>query len=385
MRRLLLFFAAILAVQTLSAAPLVRTERLPAEAIQPQIAQSTDGTVHLLYFKGKPAGGDLFYMRKPATEEKFSKPIRVNSVPGSAIAIGSIRGAHLALGRNDRVHVAWMGGEGATKIMIGHVSSTPMLYARLAEDGKSFEPERNVMTYTSRLDGGGTVAADAHGNVYVAWHGAPPSNADGESERAVYVAHSSDDGKTFGRELRASPNDKSGTCACCGMGAFADTKGALYLLYRAAEQMTNRNEILLVSENTGKSFKVANSDRWVTGTCPMSSTSFAEGNGKTYAAWETAGKINSIGLPQSSTDAPERFSPSGDKTRKHPALAVNSRGETLVAWTEGTGWDKGGSAGWQVFDSAGKPITQPESTPGVPTWGLVAAYARPDGSFVIIF
>jgi hypothetical protein len=260
-----------------------------------------------------------------------------------------------------------------------------MLYTRLADDGKSFEPERNVMTYTSRLDGGGTVAADAQGNVYVAWHGAPPSSADGESERAVYVAHSSDDGKTFGREVRASPNDKSGTCACCGMGAFADSKGALYLLYRAAEQMTNRNEILLVSENAGKSFKVANSDRWVTGTCPMSSTGFAEGNGKTFAAWETAGKINSIGLPQSSNDEPKRFSPSGDKTRKHPALAVNSKGETLVAWTEGTGWDKGGSAGWQVFDPVGKPITRPESAPGVPTWGLVAAYAKPDGSFVIVF
>ena len=36
----------------------------------------------------------------------FSVPIKVNSLPGSAIAAGNIRGAHIAIGRNGRVHVA---------------------------------------------------------------------------------------------------------------------------------------------------------------------------------------------------------------------------------------------------------------------------------------
>jgi hypothetical protein len=35
--------------------------------------------------------------------------LRVNSQQGSAIAAGAIRGAHLAVGRNGRVHVAWNG------------------------------------------------------------------------------------------------------------------------------------------------------------------------------------------------------------------------------------------------------------------------------------
>src|SRR5204863_2287972 len=113
----------------------------------------------------------------------FSKPIRVNSQAGSAIAIGNIRGAHLALGRNGRTHVAWMGGSGSVKAKIEGEETTPMVYTRLADDGKSFEPERNVLTFTGRLDGGGTVAADAKGNVYVAWHGAPPSSPSGEVER----------------------------------------------------------------------------------------------------------------------------------------------------------------------------------------------------------
>ena len=323
-------------------------------------------------------------MRKTPAENNFSKPIQINTTPGSAIAIGTIRGAHLALGHNNRVHVAWMGGEGASTTKIAGTDNTPMLYTRLADDGSKFEPERNLLTFTGRLDGGGTVAADSSGNVYVTWHGAPPSGPEGESERAVYVAHSPDDGKTFGREIRSSP-DGTGTCGCCGMGAFADKEGALYLLYRAATQMTNRDEVLLVSRNQGTSFKVANQDPWITGMCPMSSTSFAQGNGRTFAAWENAGKLNVVAIKQNTAAPMRKLSPPGDAKRKHPALAVNSKGETLVAWTEGTAWEKGGSLGWQVFDREDKVIGEPGSAPGVPIWSLVAAYAQPDGTFVVIF
>lgn len=384
MRSLFGFLAIPIITTVVMSNPAVRTQRLPDGAIQPQIAQAADGSVHLIYFKGKPAGGDLFYAWKAVTDKDFSKPLQINSIPGSAIAIGSIRGAHIALGRNHRVHVAWMGGEGAARAKIEGFEGAPMLYSRLADDATKFEPERNLLTFTSRLDGGGTVAADADGNVYVAWHGAPPSGPDGESARAVYVAHSSDDGVSFAREIRASP-ENTGTCACCGMGAFADKDGALFLLYRAALQTTNRDEMLLVSNNHGRTFKVANQDSWITGICPMSSASFANENGKTLAAWENAGKISMVGIRKDRSLPLQKISPPGEAVRKHPALAVNSRGETLVAWTEGTGWNKGGSAGWQVFGADGNALGAPGSAPGVATWDLVAAYAEPDGSFVVVY
>jgi hypothetical protein len=384
MRSILGFLAISLITVNVPADSLVHTQRLPSGAIQPQIVQAADGAIHLIYYNGKPDGGNLFYMRKTAAENNFSKPIQINTTPGSAISIGTIRGAHLALGRNSRVHVAWMGGAGSSTTKIEGTDSTPMLYTRLADDGTRFEPERNLLTFTGRLDGGGTVAADASGNVYVTWHGAPPSGPDGESERAVYVAHSSDDGQTFRRETRSSPAG-TGTCGCCGMGAFADKEGALYLLYRAATQMTNRDEFLLVSKNRGKSFQVANQDPWITGMCPMSSTSFAQGNGRTFAAWENAGKVHVVAIKQNADAQMQKLSPPGNTHRKHPALAVNSKGETLVAWTEGTGWEKGGSAGWQIFNAEGKVVGEPGSAPGVPIWGLVAAYAQADGTFVVIY
>lgn len=39
----------------------------------------------------------------------------------------------------------------------------PMLYSRSNDSGTAFEPERNLMTRTFGLDGGGIIAADSTG------------------------------------------------------------------------------------------------------------------------------------------------------------------------------------------------------------------------------
>jgi hypothetical protein len=71
----------------------------------------TAGVVHLIYFKGEAKAGDIFYVRQTPDRDAFSDPLRVNSEPASAIAVGTIRGAQLAVGRNGRAHVAWNGAK----------------------------------------------------------------------------------------------------------------------------------------------------------------------------------------------------------------------------------------------------------------------------------
>ena len=66
-------------------------------------------------------------------------------------------------------------------------------------------------------------------------------------------------------------------------------------------------------------------------------------------------------------------------------MAGNDRGETLLAWTDGTAWQRGGSLAWQVFDKGGRPTEAKGSVPGVPVWGLVAAFTRPDGKFGMVY
>jgi hypothetical protein len=103
----------------------VTTIRTPNGGIQPQ-AVERDGVLHLIYFSGAPEKGELFYVRSRDFGATFSRPLPVNS-PGSAIAVGNIRGAQIAVGRNGRVHVAWNG-----TAPTGHM---PMLYARLNDQG----------------------------------------------------------------------------------------------------------------------------------------------------------------------------------------------------------------------------------------------------------
>jgi len=85
----------------------VKLVRTPDGGIQPQAAVDSHGLVHLIYYKGDAGGGDIFYARRDPGMDTFSKPLPVNSQPGSAMSAGTIRGAQMAVGKNGRVHVAW--------------------------------------------------------------------------------------------------------------------------------------------------------------------------------------------------------------------------------------------------------------------------------------
>lgn len=356
----------------------VKLVRVPDGGIQPQAVVDAKGVVHLVYFKGEAKADDLFYVRQGL--EGFSKPIQVNSKPGSGIAVGTIRGAQLALGRNGRVHVAWNGSKAVDG---AKHKGVPMWYARLNDAGTGFEPERDLINFTGGLDGGGTVAADADGNVYVMWHGSAPDAPANEAGRAVFLARSSDDGKTFVPERPINPKS-TGACGCCGMRAFADPAGNVFALYRAASEMVNRDEVLLVSRNRGASFETAYSHPWNVASCPMSSAWLSSGKGGTLAAWETAGQVYFVSADSKTLVVSKPMTPPGSAKRKHPVAVANAAGEVLLAWTEGTGWQRGGAVAWQLFDATGKPTdVKGREAGGVPVWGLVAAVAQADGSFVV--
>lgn len=347
--------------------------RTPDGGVQPQAAVDESGVIHVVYLYGDPGAADIGYVRKEPHAANFSTPIRVNSESGSAVAVGTVRGARLALGRDGHVHVVWNGSSKAASKT--PPNTFPMLYSRLTEKG--FEPERNLMQSTAGLDGGGAVAADAAGNVYVLWHGQRIVNGksdSGEDKRRVYLAQSKDGGATFSPERPVSPAS-TGACGCCGMAALATRRGELFVMYRTAREIVHRDMELLVSNDRGQSFRAADLQPWEIGACPMSTSSLTEVNGRIVAAWETNKQVYFADVTGAGTSAIVPIAaPGSGKDRKHPSIAANSEGDTLVAWTDGTGWKRGGTLSWALFRKGPVEFSRPDVMT-VPVWGMPAAVA----------
>jgi hypothetical protein len=349
----------------------VMLERVPEGGVQPQVVATGDGMLHLVYLTGDPRGGDVRHVMKKAGAKSWSVARTLNSTPGSAVAAGTIRGAQIAVGKDDSLHVVWNGPGGKNQ-------PAPLLYARSLEGGATFEKQRDLRADTQGLDGGASVAASAKGEVFVVWHGVPVGAAPGEINRRVFVLKSTDNGKSFAAPKIANGEDP-GVCACCSLKTFVSPRGELLTLYRAARSMAQRDITLMTSTDGGATFQHRNVGPWAINACPMSSASVINAGETTRAAWEAEGKVFTALLD----DASDALAVSGAKAR-HPSLAVNARGETLVTWSEGTGWQKGGQLGWMVLDAAGKPTGNRGSKPGVPVWGFTTAYAEGE-KFVILY
>lgn len=363
----------------------VKLLRTPGDGIQPQAAVDGKGVVHLIYYQGDPSGGDIFYVRRLPGQAEFSRPLRVNSQKNSAIAMGTIRGAQLTIGKSGRVHVVWDGmGSGADRVSVAGKDIAPLLYTRLNDEGTAFEPERNLITFAAGLDGGSSVAADPQGNVYVAWHAPQPGNTNEDAGRAVFIARSRDEGRTFARETLAT-SKQTGACPCCGMRAFADPSGVVYVLFRAAADELNRDALLLVSRQPAAEFQIAHADKWKVSTCPMSSATLTEVEGGALAAWETAGQVYWATVNSQTLKVSSPVGPAGQAARKHPVAVRNQHGETLLAWTEGTSWGKGGTVAWQTWDRDGNAVAEKGRAEGVPAWSLATACVTREGQFLIIY
>jgi hypothetical protein len=360
--------------------------RVPSGGIQPEVAVDGSGMLHMVYLAGDPGAANVYYVRSSDGGRTFSRAVRVNSQDGSAIATGTIRGAQIALGRNGRVHVAWNGSENALPRPPVNPQTKragmPMLYARSNGAGTAFEPQRNLMTHTTNLDGGGSIAADAQGGVYVGWHGNAVNGDHGEGARRVWIARSTDAGASFGKEFPVS-DPTTGVCGCCALRLAAAAGGELQLLYRSATAGVHRDIYSLVSRDQGRTFTGGRVHEWRIAACPMTSMSIAAGS-RVRRAWETDGQVYFTSGDGSPMSPPATTTTDGAR-RKHPRLAVNQNGTALLAWTEGTSWGRGGTVAWQAFGPDGRANALKGTQPGLPAWSFAAVAARRDGGFTILY
>lgn len=361
--------------------PRVDVVRTPEDGLQPEALVDARGTLHLVYLKGDPKACDVFYVQRAAGEPGFSAPQRVNSQPGSAVALGTIRGAQLALGRNGTVHVLWNGSGQAVPPL---PESAPLLYSRRQDAGGAFAPQRNLGGGTVHLDGGSALAADERGRVWVVWQAGASDGPRGERHRAVFVGVSEDDGGTFAARRTVSPA-AAGVCACCALETALDEEGRLSILYRSVTAEVSRDLTWLRSDGAGRVFVPVMLQEWRVAACPMSSMALVrQDGGRLWAAWETRGQVYRSLLQPGTGTAGTRLGPAGGAgNRRHPVLATRGGpgDPILMAWAIGTGWQKGGAVGWELTESTGR-ITSGRAE-GLPVWSRPAAVAGADGSFTV--
>jgi hypothetical protein len=150
--------------------------------------------------------------------------------------------------------------------------------------------------------------------------------------------------------------------------------------------MVHRDVYLLASADGGHSYRGTLLSPWETSSCPMSSMAFAEGPSGVIAAWETAGDVRFAPVTADGSSAlPAIRAPGEAHNRKHPRLAVNSAGEVLLVWTEGTAWARGGSLAWRVFGSDGRALDESGGRADLPAWSFGAAAAQADGTFTVFY
>lgn len=249
-----------------------------------------------------------------------------------------------------------------------------MLYTRLAAGGAAFEPQRNVITKATGLDGGGSVTADERGRVWVAWHAGP--NTGGEAARALFVAESADDGRTFAAEIQPVA-DKTGACGCCGMRVCTDAAGRLHLAYRTAIGGSQRD--LILASIDGARPLVSTLGTWTTPTCPMSTCAMVRAGDGIAVAWENEDGLHWTRVTRGKAAAAMQVAGKG---AKHPSIAVEPTGDVLIAWAEGAGWSRGGILRWRRYAANGRPVEETSGEADLPAWSLPAAIWT-DGRYCI--
>ena len=385
-KQILLLFAAVSlsSVHSLAKVPSVTFEKTPHGGIQPQAIVDASGTVHLLYYKGQPREGDLFYVSRTKGQKDFTAPLKVNSIANSACCIGSIFRARMAVGKEGVVHVLWNGSFGFVKKQWEKKGKerTPeefvfLFYTRLAADRKSFLPQRNLNNKTYDLDGNGAITVDRNGAVNVFWHAKHKNRPD----RLAITVRSTDNGKTFSGESLITKRPL-GVCECCTMEAFSSSKGKLYVAYRTAET-TSRNVVIFSSEEGGGQFNEVHRHQWNIVACPASTFAFAEDDRRVFAAWETLGHVY---LKDVLSKAPSKNVSKGSKSGKYPSLALNAKGDRLVTWSADTGWGKGGYLQYELADRSGAATSQGKSPKYFPApYSFSSACALPSGDFLVFY
>lgn len=325
----------------------VRISSGATDAAEPAIAAAPDGSVYVVWVDhGSKSQADVMIARFTGDGQMQGPAVRVNSQPGTATAW---RGdpPTVAVAPDNTVLVGWTARVGAESGL-----ATDIYLSSSRDHGQTFGAPVKVNDDSKPAVHGMhslTVAKD--GRIYVAWldernltpmpmnnmkMDAQTANHHMESNREVFIAGSTDNGRSFTKNLRVAAD----ACPCCKTALATTSDGRLYLSWRQVLPGDFRHIAVASSPDQGQTFtppKIVSDDQWVLAGCPVSgATLFAADDGSVRVLWYSEGKNGQTGLYSSTTrDQGATFGPrqlvAAGGVRGTPVL-ISSRDGLAAIW-----------------------------------------------------
>lgn len=343
--------------------------KVPDEGLSPQCATDSKGVAHMIYFKGSVEAGDIYYTTFNLETQNFNPSVRVNSIEGSATIQGTTSHPQMAVGKNGVVHVVWNGSAKA---------ENQFLYSKSIGDGQ-FSPQKDMKGETSGIDGGGSVAANGLGQVFLVWHANTKGKTD-EQDRQVFISISKDNGTTFTEEKVISPK-YSGASSGCSLKVAASSKEVM-ILFRgvSGRRGIDRNIYQLTSRNKGLSFNSRIVEKENSHSCPRSSYAITTGIKDFVRAWDYKDRV------YCRVNSGKAFLGSYSfekKSQKHPSLSRNIKEYSLLAWVNNGSQAKEAELEWVTFDKNGRTASSKVIQDGVKPSSVIGTFSI-GNDFVIV-
>lgn len=298
----------------------------------------------------------------------LDSPVRV-STEEMDLDLGAENGPTVAVDRTGRIYVAWVAGSWKVK-----GAAHPAHATGSTGGGKNGPPPRpgnlNIYLATSTDDGKTfslpvrvnddpegaehrfpTLAIGEQNTLHIAWLDKRKQTAEKSDFSRVFVARSTDGGKTFSRNVDATQGQETGICHCCRLSLVTHPRQGLVVAYR--NDVHDMRDIFLAgSRDRGETFSTPRpieSFRWMIPACPFNGPSLAfDEPGRLYAAWMTGGSVPGAPAIGRSTGATYKVmyrsldpaSQSGSAPLflaegTHPRLVLDREGAAYIAWDGG--------------------------------------------------
>jgi hypothetical protein len=366
--------------------PLVRVSAEGVDAAEPATGVAPDGSFYVAWVNHEPNSRADVMIGRYDPGKTPAAAVRVNPEPGTATAWRGDQPS-IAVGNNGAVYVLW-----TARVESNGKKGTDLYLSASTDMGRTFgAPVKINDDKVPAAHGMHSLAVANDGRIFVSWLDErnveapkPSTKAEGhhmESNRELFIADSSDGGRTFSRNRKIAGD----ACPCCKTALAVASDGTVYVSWRHVLPGNYRHIAVASSSDAGTTFSkpvIVSDDKWKLHGCPVSGPSLSVADtGTLKVLWYAAGEANAPGL---------YFSDSKDKARSfapRQLLAQEGVRGTPVLLTRSNG-DDSGVAVWEMTDSTGaeakfRPVGHdgPATTIGANVELPAAAFSR-DGLFV---